>query len=269
MAHVAACSERGVGDGANQDATCVMAAKTRIGEVAMAVVCDGVGGLEAGELASATVVKRFESWFAQELPAKVSYAALDADPRLNTIENDWRAMLARLNADIRAYGKSTGCLLGTTFSGIFVACGRYVAGHVGDCRILRVGSKDVEQISEDQTLLALKLRTGEITSARDACPGDANTILQAVGSQKTVRPRYYRGTVTPDDLLAVVCDGAWRKLENDGIARILRKADPCNEEQLANACRAVAKRAIERGETDNITVSCIRGDLEGACGGDA
>lgn len=238
-----------------------MAAKTRIGEVAMAVVCDGVGGLEAGEIASASVVRRFERWFAEELPAKVSYAALDGDPRLSAIESDWRALLARLNSDIRTYGKEVGSLLGTTFSGVFAAPGRFMAGHVGDCRILKIGLGDVDQVSEDQTLLALKLRTGEITSAREACPGDANTILQAVGAQEFVRPLYYRGDLGSDDLLVVCCDGAWRRLGNEAIARTMRQVDPRDEERLAGACRAVTERAIELGETDNITVACLLGDL--------
>ena len=99
MAYAATCSDKGVTHRTNQDAVCVQVADTRLGEVAMVVVCDGVGGLDAGELASASVVGRLMRWFREELPAKVSYAAMGDDPAL-VVEHDWRVMLARLNAQM-------------------------------------------------------------------------------------------------------------------------------------------------------------------------
>ena len=261
--HIAACSERGTGYGPNQDATCAMMAKTSEGSAALVVVCDGVGGLESGERASATVVSRFVQWFAEGFPASLARASLPDDPRLGFVERDWRSIIAQANADLRVYGKNEGSVLGTTFSGVLCMGKRYLAGHVGDCRILKVGEDDVAQISDDQTLLALKLSTGRISSVREACPGDANTILQAIGAQSSVCPRFYCGDVLPGEKLALCCDGAWRTLGNQGVAAAFREQRNSSDERLLDACHTVVRRAMERGETDNITVGCVAVDAGG------
>ena len=126
MAHAATCSHRGTRYRTNQDAACVLAADTCRGELAMAIVCDGVGGLASGELASATVTERFCRWFEHRLPLFLQEDAYRDKDGLSGVEDEWRALLLRINADLVAYGKRHGCMLGTTFSGVFAAPGRPV-----------------------------------------------------------------------------------------------------------------------------------------------
>lgn len=268
MAYTATCSDRGAMHRTNQDALCVQVADTRLGEVAMIVVCDGVGGLAEGELASATVVNRFVQWFQHELPAKVSYAAMEDDPDLAVVEGDWRVLLARLNAELFAYGEERAHMLGTTISALLAMRRRFLAMHVGDGRILKLRRGLVEQVSEDQTLLALKLRNGELLRAEDALPGDANTILQAVGTQERLDPLFYRGDLCADELMIACTDGAWRKATNEGICQIFRSLDFTDEAELERGCRELVGRDIELGETDNITVACLCGAMRGPDGGE-
>lgn len=63
---VAAHTDVGIRKDTNQDSYCVLQAETENGDVLMATVCDGLGGLESGELASATIVKAFAKWFEEE-----------------------------------------------------------------------------------------------------------------------------------------------------------------------------------------------------------
>ena len=63
----------------NQDACCFMEAQTHVGRCQMGVICDGVGGLAKGELASATVVQRFATWFELQLPSFVKVNGADLD----------------------------------------------------------------------------------------------------------------------------------------------------------------------------------------------
>ena len=65
---VTADTDVGIAKANNQDSVLIKHASTDIGEVLMAIVCDGMGGLAKGELASATVVKAFSKWFDEELP---------------------------------------------------------------------------------------------------------------------------------------------------------------------------------------------------------
>ena len=123
-------------------------------------------------------------------------------------------------------------------------------------------------MSEDQTLLALKLGRGELECEDDALPGDANTILQAIGSQRHLDPLFYRGDLASDELVIVCTDGAWRKATNVGIQRLFRTCTPDDEGQLERACRDLVRLDIARGETDNITVACLSGILRGPGGGE-
>lgn len=268
MAYAATCSDRGVRHRVNQDAVCVQVARTRVGEVGMLVVCDGVGGLDSGEVASATVVRRFARWFRSELPERVGTPGLHGDAWLDAIEDDWRILLDQLNASLGVYGKARGCMVGTTVSAVLAGCGRFLGAQVGDGRVLKLCLDSVEQVSEDQTLLALKLRRGELQSEKDALPGDANTILQAIGTERLLRPVFYRGQISADELMVVCTDGAWRKATNEGIGEVFSSRDYCDERGLGRACRRLVKLDIERGETDNISVACLSGNLRQVAGGD-
>ena len=65
---VAADTDMGIKKSVNQDSVLVKHAETELGEIVLTVVCDGMGGLDKGELASATVIRGFANWFEQELP---------------------------------------------------------------------------------------------------------------------------------------------------------------------------------------------------------
>ena len=75
----------------NQDSLCIKSAKTDIGNILLAVVCDGMGGLKKGELASATVIRRFSYWFDNELPLIIH------DITMDRIRNSFSAMIEELN----------------------------------------------------------------------------------------------------------------------------------------------------------------------------
>ena len=75
----------------------------------MVVICDGMGGLSKGELASATVIRTFKAWFDKVLPFEL------VDPNLQVIGNKWSLLLKELNVKIMTYGSANGGNMGTTF----------------------------------------------------------------------------------------------------------------------------------------------------------
>ena len=95
----------------NQDSAMIKHAMTEAGEVLMAVVCDGMGGLSNGELASATVIRAFSDWFDEELPVELEHV------NMQIVGLKWSNMLKDLNQKILQYGSRYGSM-GTTFSGI-------------------------------------------------------------------------------------------------------------------------------------------------------
>ena len=256
MAYVAAATDAGTRKQVNEDSCCIKVAQTSLGEVVMALVCDGVGGLSAGNLASATVVNRFSQWFDGELPmlmeGMVNAGAFD----FQTVKAVWSALLQAQNDLIFTHGTVVGQRLGTTFTAIICCGGRYLIGHVGDCRAYRIGKDSFEQITEDQTKVARMLANGEIT-AEEAKSMPRNVILQSVGTQRVLAPVFYEGECSDDDLLVICCDGAYHRVENEGIRRMFQKADFMDEASLDATCREIIQLDLSLGEKDNLTVACF------------
>ena len=96
----------------NQDSILIKHGQYEKGEILLAVICDGMGGLKKGEVASATVVKAFSEWFDSELPFELK----NLDMRI--IGDKWALLLKDLNVKIAEFGQQDGIRLGTTFTGI-------------------------------------------------------------------------------------------------------------------------------------------------------
>jgi serine/threonine protein phosphatase PrpC len=256
MAYVAAVSEKGPVRPTNQDACCVEIAETPFGEVVMAIVCDGVGGLEMGELASATVVARFSRWFEEELPQLLHGSFVD----FSTIRYVWSALLNELNELIQTHGVAGGASnIGTTFSGIIANAGHYLVAHVGDTRIYQIGQQLSKQITEDQTLLARELTAGKVSPKEAKNFGQKNVILQAVGTSRLLKPSFYEGDYTTGDLFVLCSDGAYRRPGSEGITALFRNVD-LDDTTLQKRCESIAKQDIAHGEKDNLTIVCFAAD---------
>ena len=103
----------GISKDTNQDSVLIKHAKADGEEILLAVICDGMGGLSKGELASATVIRAFAKWFDEELPYELDHVDLQV------IGAKWSLLLKELNAKILEYSRENGIEgVGTTFSGI-------------------------------------------------------------------------------------------------------------------------------------------------------
>lgn len=262
MAFLSVCTDKGVRKDTNEDACCVEVADTPLGEVAMAIVCDGVGGLARGDVASSTVINRFADWFEGELPALIDGMVDAGRFDFLIVKAVWGAMLTQLNEVIRRYGTKLGGRLGTTFTGLIACNGWYLVAHVGDCRAYLLNRSRIAQITEDQTLVAARLARGEITEA-EAALQPKNVILQSVGTERTLKPVFYEGAFARDDLFVICCDGAYNRTGNDGVWATFGQLDYTNEAALLDASRQMLVQDINRGEKDNLTVVCLAGALEG------
>lgn len=255
MARIAACSNKGARD-VNQDSCCVLVAQTSYGESALAVVCDGVGGLSQGELASTTVVRELCEWFSREFPQLLKPAADGFD--VCAVKDSWRALLCDLNDCMRSYGVLNEALLGTTFTGV-LACGEaYVIGHVGDCRAYVLSNDALSRLTEDQTLLALAQKEmHEHGMSAMSFPVNENAILQSVGTERMLRPAFYDGMLQRDNLVIVCSDGAYKRVGDAGLRDLLAPALDGGEQVLEKACEHVVAEAMRAGEQDNATVACF------------
>lgn len=240
----------GISKSINQDSILIKHAMVDGEEVLMAIVCDGMGGLSKGELASATVVKLFSRWFDEEMPYEVGRSDLTA------VGSKWALLLKNVNGRMLEYSKKHGGSLGTTFSGILLINDQYVIVHVGDSRVYQIGSY-VNQLTTDQTFVAREVDNGTMTLEQAKTDKRRNMLLQCVGASTVVNPQIICGKAQKG--VYMLCSDGFRHeiTENEMYERfnsVLLK----DKKTMHEHARYLIECAKARQESDNISVILIK-----------
>ena len=241
----------GISKSTNQDSILIKHAKADGEEILMAIVCDGMGGLSRGEVASSTVIRMFAKWFDEELP----YELLDVN--MHVIGNKWMLLLKDLNAYILDYAtKNGGESMGTTFSGILFIGNEYLIVHVGDSRIYQIGSS-VNQLTEDQTFIAREIKRGNMTLEQAKTDKRRNLLLQCIGASPNVEPQMIIGR-TEKGAYMLCSDGFRHEISENEMYESLNPINLLNKQAMhSNACYLI-EQVKARGEKDNISIALIK-----------
>lgn len=254
MYRVAAYSNVGSVKDSNQDSCCVEVAQTPYGDTALMAVCDGVGGLSSGEVASASVVRWLTSWFEQRFSRLIEEHPQDTSALFDCVEREWTNGIVMLNDTLRLYGRSTNQRMGSTFTAMLLVGSSYVIGHVGDCRVYQVYNRELTQLTEDQTWVAREVARGTITPEQARSHPRHNVILQSVGTQEEIHPVFYRGAEGPiGTTYFLCCDGFRNELFDDEMVDAFDSAKLHSEQDMYDAAVGLAKLAMTRGERDNVS----------------
>lgn len=241
----------GISKNTNQDSMLIKHAIADGKEVLLAVVCDGMGGLSKGELASATVIKAFARWFDEELP----YELENFD--LQIVGTKWSLLLKELNARILEYSKNNGIDgVGTTFSGILFVNEQYMIGHVGDSRVYHIGSS-LSQLTTDQTFVAREVSRGTMTPEQAKTDKRRNLLLQCVGASKVVEPQIICGR-TEKGTYMLCSDGFRHEITEEEIYESLNPINLMNKDAMHNNAKYLIEQNKSRNEKDNISVLLIK-----------
>lgn len=243
----------GISKNTNQDSVLIKHASTEVGEVLLAVVCDGMGGLEKGELASATVIRAFSKWFDEELPFELS--AVD----MQVIGAKWSLLLKELNVQIMEYSKAHRIDgVGTTFSGILFVDGQYVIGHVGDTRVYHIGSS-LTQLTTDQTFVAREISRGTLTPEQAKTDKRRNMLLQCIGASRVVEPQIICGKAEKGAYM-LCSDGFRHEISESEIYESLNPINLMNKDAMHSNAKYLIEQAKRREEKDNISVILIKAE---------
>ena len=242
----------GISKATNQDSLLIKHAMTELGEVLLAVVCDGMGGLSKGELASATVIREFSRWFDEELSNELEN--LD----LQVIGGKWELMLKTLNLRVLEYGEKHGISLGTTFSGILFVADRYLIAHVGDTRIYQIG-KTLNQLTRDQTFVAREIERGNMTPEQAKTDKRRNLLLQCIGASRKVEPQVICGTAEKGAYM-LCSDGFRHEITESEIYESLNPINFMNKNAMHNNAKYLIDQVKSRQERDNISVILIKAE---------
>jgi PPM family protein phosphatase len=213
--------------------------------VALAVLADGMGGYNAGEVASNMATSFIRSELGRWL-REASSQASDAEVRRAMdicVDNANRAIFNAANSNPQYAG------MGTTLVVAVFRDNRVLLGHVGDSRCYRLREGKLQQITRDHSLLQEQIDAGLITPEQAAFSANKNLVTRAVGVEDTVLLETHQHDVQDGDVFLMCSDGLSDMLDDEGIAQVLAQ-----HESLETRTRALIDAANDAGGKDNISV---------------
>jgi PPM family protein phosphatase len=208
-------------------------------------VADGMGGAQAGEVASRLAAAALED-DAQGATPEARVVAL--------IEEANRRVFKRSNEDAAASG------MGTTMTVAIVDDGQVTIGHVGDSRAYRFRDGELEQLTDDHSLVAELVRSGRLTPEEADTHPQRSVITRAVGTDPDVDVDRFTVEAASGDIYMICSDGLSDMLDEHQIRDVFSD----HPDDLAAAAKGLVSAANRVGGDDNITVVCFRMEEDGA-----
>lgn len=224
----------------NQDA--YFAGKITDGSV-FAVVCDGMGGANAGNVASELAVRHISEYIIR------SYRdGMDMTDTEKTLKN------AIVSANISLYDKAVNNAelagMGTTAVAAFVKDGTAVIAHVGDSRIYLVNG-EIKQLTRDHSVVQSLIESGKITPEDAKVHPRKNVITRALGAEENVAVDSDCLNLSNGDTLLLCSDGLTNFLDDKDILKVFQNND------ISAVAERLVEEANENGGGDNITVVTV------------
>ncbi|MBX3064229.1 MAG: Stp1/IreP family PP2C-type Ser/Thr phosphatase [Anaerolineae bacterium] len=218
--------------------------------VGLYAVADGMGGHQAGEVASKLAVRTAIRQLVE--------AVTESDEPMPENYRVWlEQAVAVANRVVRKTGDDQQKNLGTTLV-IAVVVGNDVhIANVGDSRAYLVTPTKLRQITHDHTFVQMLVDSGTITPEQAAKHPRRNVLTQAIGAQDQADIDLYDETLGADELILLCSDGLWETLGDEQILEIIRTA-----ETPGAACQALVDACNEKGSQDNIAAVLVRPGAE-------
>jgi PPM family protein phosphatase len=204
------------------------------------VVADGMGGAQAGEVASKAAAESFDRELPQAPPERVLEETIESANR--TIHE-----LARKDPGLAGMGTTTTAVI------VDLEAEEVAIGHVGDSRAYRFRDGKLEQLTRDHSLVEEMRRKGQLTDAQAEDHPQRSIITRALGPEPEVRVDVQTVPAQPGDVFLICSDGLTTMLDDDHIARLLGRAS-----SMESAVRALVDEANRAGGRDNISVIAFR-----------
>jgi len=218
------------------------------------VVCDGMGGAAAGEVASRLAVEAIGAFVSNGALATNANDGLQ--PRTaglgKAIEEANRAIIERAENEVANAG------MGTTVVAVWIGDGLASIAHVGDSRLYVRNASGLEALTIDHSLVEAQLQAGLINREQSLKSEHQNILLRALGRDPDTQVELSETTIAAGDRLLLCTDGLTKTVSHDGLAAALDRfrGDP------QGACDHLIAAANDSGGPDNITAVIV--DVEGS-----
>ena len=212
-------------------------------DAVFAVVCDGMGGANAGNVASELAVRHISEYVIR------SYRdGMDMTDTEKTLKN------AIVSANISLYDKAVNNTelagMGTTAVAAFVKDGTAVIAHVGDSRIYLVNG-EIKQLTRDHSVVQSLIESGKITPEDAKVHPRKNVITRALGAEENVAVDSDCLNLSNGDTLLLCSDGLTNFLDDKDILKVFQNND------ISAVAERLVEEANENGGGDNITVVTV------------
>lgn len=217
------------------------------------VVCDGMGGHAAGEIAAGRVVEALRDEVALRRGVVQALAADPSPANRVAVSDLLEGAIQRASAEVFRLAQADPARrgMGTTCAALILAGAKAAIAHVGDSRVYLFRNRQVHRLTEDHTLVQAQLKQGLITAEQAASSEYKNVITRAVGIQPSVQVDTLVTDALPGDVFLLCTDGLHGYLDDAEAAAILGGTAP------AELPRRLVALANERGGRDNVTVVAV------------
>ncbi len=219
------------------------------------VVCDGMGGAAAGEVASKLGVDTVLNYFRQHAsngtfpPFGKQFEAVS--PRANALAS--AVQLANSEIFDSASRNKEQAGMGSTVVAVALKGNFFSIVNVGDSRIYLIRNGEIRQLTNDHSLVMEQVRRGLITLEEAETSTIQNIIIRALGSEETVEPDVDDMMAMPGDVLLLACDGLTKHVKDPKLLQIVQSAPT-----LEKAVDDLIQAAKDDGGDDNITCILVR-----------
>lgn len=251
---IIAHTDVGIKKSTNQDSVLIKVAQTDYGNVVIGAICDGMGGLAKGELASATLVRMLSKWFEEEFP-NLLYRGLSVE----LLQNSWNDLIDRANQKISSYGQALHISMGTTMVVLLIVGQVYYIVNVGDSRIYHI-KEELTQLTKDQTVVQREMDLGKMTYEEARRDPRRNVLLQCIGASQVIVPDFYSGIVEPGTMFLLCSDGFRHVVTPEELYQYLTPYRVLHEEAMKESLVYLTELNKYRQEVDNISAALVRVD---------
>jgi len=211
------------------------------------VVADGVGGGNAGEIASRTAVSEIANYVVENPVSRLDnkYA----------IVNYFQTCLDKVNEKIykmaNTYKENSG--MATTIAIVFISSQKAFISNVGDSRVYLYRGGQLAQLTEDHTYVNSLVKAGILSQEQADTDERKNVITKALGAEPTVEPDFFQVDIMENDIFLICTDGLYDEVGREEIIQVLKE-----HHSMSEICAELVNRANEHGGHDNITIVSLK-----------
>ena len=242
-------SEQGSKTTQNQDACFAGRTITALGEAAFVCLCDGMGGTDAGELASATIVEEFQKWFYSKCDLGGQWL-----PDAYSVHMEWNDLLVFCNRKIIEYSVNNQLNMGSTVVIGLITASETMVMNVGDSRLYEI-TDIMRRLNKDHSVVGEEIENGRLSEEEAKYDFRNNQLTQCVGMLSEISP-FFANYPTVCGTYLFCTDGFYNRNTNADIMGWL-EASTSGMDSLKTVVRALLENARDKGEKDDISAVAV------------